>query len=74
MAETRVRATANVQVVVQIEAEGVWGDSCTLAQVHKQAKEDVEGQLRRVQEAMRNSNMRLINVGPVKTIITYEER
>lgn len=73
MSESKVRASASVQVTVEVQADGAWGSDCTLAQVHKQAKEDIEGQLRRVQEALRQGNMRVASIGPVKTIITREE-
>jgi hypothetical protein len=52
----------------------VWGGDCKLDQVHQQARDDIEGQLRRVQDALREGNMRVTSIGPVKTIITREER
>ena len=36
---TRVRATARIQVTVELTA-GVWGQDCPMDQVYRQAKED----------------------------------
>jgi hypothetical protein len=74
MSESKVRASASVQVTVEVKADSVWGGDCKLDQVHKQARDDIEGQLRRVQDALREGNMRVTSIGPVKTIITREER
>lgn len=74
MSESKVRASASVQVTVEVKADGAWGSDCTLAQVHQQARDDIEMQLRQVQDALRQGNMRVTSIGPVKTIITREER
>lgn len=74
MSESKVRASASVQVTVEVKADSVWGSDCTLAQVHQQARDDIEMQLRQVQDALRQGNMRVTSIGPVKTIITREER
>jgi hypothetical protein len=55
MSESKVQASASVQVTVEVRA-------------------DIEGQLRQVQDALRQGNMRVTSIGPVKTIITREER
>jgi hypothetical protein len=74
MSESKVRASASVQVTVEVKADSVWGGDCKLDQVHQQARDDIEGQLRRVQDALREGNIRVTSIGPVKKIITREER
>lgn len=74
MSESKVRASASVQVTVEVKADSVWGGDCTLDQVHKQARDDIETQLRQVQDALREGNIRVTSIGPVKTIITREEQ
>jgi hypothetical protein len=44
--EAKVTATARVTLTIEIEIPSSWGESCDLAQVHKQASETAVGMLR----------------------------
>jgi hypothetical protein len=47
--KTKVRATARVQLTIEISGEGgVWGADCSIDQVHRQAREGAIGALHRV--------------------------
>lgn len=43
-----LRVTAQVSVVLKIEAESAWGLECTMQQVHDQGKADALNRLRRI--------------------------
>lgn len=42
--EKKIRATARVQVTVEVDASA-WGDDCTIGQLYKQAAEDAKAKL-----------------------------
>lgn len=73
MASERVRATCKVQVVIEIDA-GVWGTTCELVQVHRQAREEAETKIRNARDLLRCSDMRIVDWLPIKTVIVSEER
>lgn len=68
-----VRAIAKVHVVVEIDA-GAWGDGCTLAQVHAQAAKEASNRIHEAREALKRSDMRIVEIRPVMTVVTQEER
>lgn len=66
-----VTATARMKVVIEVDAQGSWGDKCQLDQVNSQAKEAVMGMLNRI--ARDNPGFRIIGT-PIESSIMLTER
>jgi hypothetical protein len=47
---SKIQARARVQVMLEVEAS-LWGDDCTVGQVHKQAADDALATVRKIIEA-----------------------
>lgn len=46
-----ISVTARVRVLLEIQAEGVWGEGCGLDQIHEQASREAVAELRRALSA-----------------------
>lgn len=44
---TRLTAGARVTLTIEFQVDDCWGADCTVEQIHRQAKEAAEGQLRK---------------------------
>ena len=71
MATRTIRASARVQVTVEIPVQGCWGHDAPMEQVYKQAKESALGYLN---NALRAQSVQLIGEPVVKMVIVEEER
>jgi hypothetical protein len=64
-----VQATARVTLTVDIEVGSTWGDTCPIAQIHKQATEDALGILRRMKEPNRVAPYTIVGEPRVRAIL-----
>ena len=65
-----IQTKARVQVTIEVEASS-WGDTCTIAQVYKQAAEDGLGQIRKM---IGESKCRAVILGEPRVIGIITER
>lgn len=71
MSERRGCAFARVQVLVEVAAQGAWGQDCTLGQAAEQAEEDVVRQLVRALEKL-PGNSRIIETKIVDVTFRHQ--
>lgn len=72
MNKNRVKAT--VRVVLDIEADGVWGSDCTCDQIAKQAEDNVRGLLIHGNElALAKIPKRISSLEVVEVIVRKEK-
>jgi len=69
MSEQRTIASARVTVTLQVDADGTWGDDCTLKQMHDQAGENAVQQVRfMLQEHRGHAGMVIVGEPSVELI------
>ncbi len=67
----RLRTRARVQMLIEINDNGVWGEDCTVAQVHKQAVSVATQFLRRLLSGEAAEKVSVLETHVVAT--TFEE-
>lgn len=45
MSDKRLRARARAVVTIEVDLDGAWGENCDLAQVYKQAEDELRNKL-----------------------------
>lgn len=69
--DDKVRARATVQVTVEVDgAGGCWGGDCSIAQLHKQAREGAINELRNAFKDLRN--LRIVGEPVVTGVLTNQ--
>ena len=66
----RISASASVVVTLRIKSGSSWGQECSMEQIHKQAKEDVQRKLELMAEAVKGTDIRIVKWDDIETIST----
>lgn len=67
----KIKATARVQLTIELETSAPWGEECTIGQLQKQAADEA---ILRTQKLILESKARLIGEPQVIGVITSTEK
>lgn len=69
--EEKPEAFARVQLLLEVNCPGVWGEDCPLSQVYRQAKDEAVQRVNKLLAEQRD--VRLIGPVSIKAVITTKE-
>jgi len=73
----KITGVATVQITLQVSA-GVWGDDCSIGQLHKQAAEEGRNKVIKLihdaNQVMKHDQVQIVGEPVVKGVLTQQER
>jgi len=69
--EKKTKATAQVRITIEMDADGNWGADCTIKQIHDQARRECLQRLRNIINT--NRHMKIIGEPTVLAVLVESE-